>query len=184
MDKGDGVLSYITEKEYYEKTEQTELGHWRKSKKRWKYHQQAIDMIKTLAITNSKKVLEVGTAGIQIVSGSETMDLPNTKWDYSTNSPTFNYDMRQIPWPIKEDHYELLIALRVFQHLAPLQKECLYEALRVAKHVLLAIPETYNTKKGKGVTNEEMINWIKPTKCSLVIQPSAMKGTTLFLCKK
>jgi SAM-dependent methyltransferase len=51
-----------------------------------------------------------------------------------------NHDIRE-PWPLDDDSFDVVIALRVWHHLAPRQMEALFEALRVAKHVIIACPE-------------------------------------------
>lgn len=129
-------------------------GHqWGTYKKRWKYHEKALEIIKTITIKNPEDVLEMGTMGIQLIEGSDTLDYSDD-WDETKFSkPTYFHNAKNIPWPINKK-YELFIALRVFHHLQPMQKECFEEARRIANNILIVIaePEIYNEKYGLQVS--------------------------------
>lgn len=120
-------------------------GHWKNAESRWSYHKAAINIIKNLDIQDPLKVLEMGTMGIQLVKNSHSIDYTE-KWNYKNKKSTFIHDARNIPWPIENKKYDLFIALRVFQHLFPHQRECFLEAKRIAKNMLLVIPESYNVE--------------------------------------
>jgi len=139
-------VKYINQKEYEStilKIKSTEgegvHGHWKNYKKRWKYHSKAIEVIKRNPPDNPSEVLEMGTMGISLVNGSHTIDYSD-KWNIENFTPTYVHDARKIPWPIKNKQYKWFIALRVFHHLAPKQKQCFYEACRIAENVIIVVP--------------------------------------------
>lgn len=114
---------------------------WQSYQERWKYHGQAVRMASVVGPSSPSAVLEIGSFGVQVVKGSDTLDMPGGQWDYPGRKPTFLYDIRKTPWPIRDGQYELLIALRVWHHLAPNQADAFREARRVAKNIIIACPE-------------------------------------------
>lgn len=115
--------------------------HWNYSTNRWKYHLKTIDIIKSLdIISNPKEVLEAGTMGIQIIQDSDTIDYKE-KWNIKEMNNTYTHNLLNIPWPIRDNQYKIFIALRVFHHLQPKIKECIQEAQRISKYVILTIPQ-------------------------------------------
>lgn len=140
-------------------------GNWNNYKQRWQYHDVAIQIIKGMGLTSSKQVLELGSLGVQLVKGSDTMDYANKRWNGESFSPTILHDVRHIPWPIQTNSYQLFIALRVFQHLPDCQKEAFREALRISQKVLIVVPTKYG--RGKGLSVEEMMKWNTGTSIKL-----------------
>lgn len=130
---------------------------WRSYRERWLYHEAAIGMIKGLDIKRSKSVLEMGTFGAGLVIGSDRMDLPGGEWEFSGDRRTILHDARVIPWPITSGRYDLLVALRLWHHLAPLQRECFMEAKRIARNIIIECPE--QEVVGVGIAREQFIEW-------------------------
>ena len=130
---------------------------WQSHAARWAYHAEAISLARTLSLSDPGQVLEIGSFGAQIVPGSDTMDLPVGPWRLPGFAPTYPRDARQLPWPIASGRYELLVALRVWHHLAPQQEACFREALRVARRVLIVCPETEVV--GFGVRPDQFAAW-------------------------
>jgi hypothetical protein len=130
-------------------------------KARWAYHAKAIEIAKKLSLShprmNAGKVLEIGSFGAQIVIGSDTMDLQSDEWKTPVFSPTYSHDARVLPWPIESEKYLLLVALRLWHHLAPVQEQCFREAKRVALNVLIECPEKEIV--GQGITRAQFIAW-------------------------
>jgi hypothetical protein len=155
-------------------------GNWASYEGRWHYHKHAIEIIEKTNINDSSKVLEMGTLGINLVLGSDTIDY-DERWNYPGQSPTYLHDARNLPWPINDKQYELFIALRVFQHLIPVQKECFMEALRIADNVLIVVPEYY-LPEGEGITLQQFVEWnngILPT-----IVQNILDDTNLYYWSK
>jgi hypothetical protein len=137
-------LNYLTRAQYEKLVQKLEGGHWSQDtiETRWDYHHRVIELIKALNIGSAADVLEMGTMGISCVSGSNTIDYAE-RWNFPGKNPTYLHDARQFPWPIADKQYELFIALRVYQHLIPVQKEAFREALRIAKKVIIVVPDLY-----------------------------------------
>jgi len=131
--------------------------HWKSYRLRWIYHALAIEMARGLNLKSAQKVLEIGTGGAQIVIGSKTMDAPVGKvppW----GRPAIEHDLKILPWPIKTRRYDLLVALRVWHHLCPLQEACFHEARRVSKFVILCCPEQKDAV-GVHITERQFTEW-------------------------
>jgi len=139
--------------------------HWQTQplEKRWEYHQKTIELVKKIGVSSPEEVLEMGTMGAQIVKNSCTIDY-SENWEFKGKNPDYMHDARITPWPIETRKFKLFIALRVFQHITPSQKEAFQEAKRIAKHVIISVPETYSVaikelENSKGIRKEEFIAW-------------------------
>lgn len=157
-------ISYMTFEEYSLITRKLEGGHWNKENylKRWHYHSITIELIKTLNIKSGKNILEMGTMGVSCVKNSDTFDF-GKQWDFPERDPTYLHDAKVLPWPIKDKAYEVFVALRVFQHLAPLQQECLKEALRISKKIIIVIPDNYRSKifpNSEGISYSDFVDFL------------------------
>jgi SAM-dependent methyltransferase len=131
--------------------------HWKSYRLRWTYHALAIEMARGLNLKSARRVLEIGTGGAQVVIGSRTMDAPADKippW----GRPNIEHDIMTLPWPIEDRKFDLLVALRVWHHLHPLQAECLREARRVAKYVIICCPEKKDAV-GVHITEQQFTDW-------------------------
>ena len=159
------TVQFIDYVEFAQRACQLEPKHWSSQPldKRWDYHQKAIDILKTLAIETPADVLEMGTMGVQLVKGSDTLDYAE-RWNFAGKAPTYLHDGRSIPWPIPAKRYRAFIALRVFQYLIPRQKEAFEEAKRIADNVILVVPrdKAYTPKgleRAVGITREQFTAW-------------------------
>ncbi len=138
------IIDYLSKEEYINHVKDKEDGHWTKDTIdiRWDYHYRTIELIKASGVSDSKKVLEMGTMGVSCVKGGDTIDYEE-RWDFEGKNPTYVHDARITPWPVENKKYDIFVALRVFQHLVPAQPQAIKEAFRIAKKVLLVIPEKY-----------------------------------------
>ena len=113
--------------------------HWQTNvdNHRWEYHEKTVDLLKTIDFNS---VLEAGTMNIKIYEDSDTIDynLPSQGW-YLYYTPTYNHDLRQIPWCDKK--YDIFIALRVFHHLLDKPQDYFNEMKRISNHIILALPK-------------------------------------------
>jgi hypothetical protein len=110
--------------------------HWATASERWKYHAAAAEIAAMLPLRCPCAVVEVGTMGASVVTGSDTMDYAE-RWNMPGFAPTITHDIRRCPWPVADKQYDLLIALRVWHHLGDLARGAFLEAKRVADRVLL-----------------------------------------------
>ena len=115
-------INFLTKEKYMSLVKQYEGGHWTPATidQRWEYHSRVIELVKSLNISRSASILEMGTMGISCVENSDTIDYLD-RWDFPGKKPTYIHDARLVPWPIVDKKYEVFIALRVFQHLTPFQ---------------------------------------------------------------
>lgn len=161
--------------------------HWKHLDERWDYHSKATNALKSLDVSNPNKVLEMGTMGVQLIENSHTIDyMGNESWNYDGKNPTYIHDAKSIPWPIQDKKYECFVALRVFQHLQPYQKEAFLEAKRVASSIVLVVPEENSNyvsfTKPKTITLKQLVEWndgIKPD----MIEKTKMGNLYLFKFK-
>ena len=132
---------FLDEKTYYElinefKGENPQ--HWKTRGVRWEYHEKCVELLSSL---NTASVLEAGTMGISILKSSDTIDfdLPKSGWKLCYE-PTYHHDLKSLPWPIKDEQYDVFIALRVFHHFGNAQ---LYfnEMRRISKGIIQALPK-------------------------------------------
>lgn|GEM_PF-1636308 len=159
------TLRYLTKEDFMRRTKELETGHWtpRLLEGRWDYHSRVVELIKGLGINDPSQVLEMGTMGITCVADSHTMDILDENWKFRDKKPTVAHDARQLPWPVANKRYDLFVALRVFQHLTPVQKECVHEAMRVASKIILVVPSTYDNAAhpaAKGITYQDLVRFI------------------------
>lgn len=141
-----------------------EGGHWTPDTidQRWDYHSRVVELVKSLKINDPGNVLEMGTMGVSCVEDSDTLDYLES-WDFPGKSPTYVHDSRVTPWPIADKKYEIFIALRVFQHLTPFQREATREAMRIARKVIIVVPDVYKNKAipdSKGITYREFVDFL------------------------
>ena len=155
-------ISYLSKNEYIERVMDLEGGHWTKETidTRWDYHNRVVEIIKATGIDDSNKVLEMGTMGVSCVKGSDTIDYAE-RWDFEGKNPTYIHDARLTPWPIENKKYDIFVALRVFQHLVPSQPQAVKESFRIAKKIVLVIPEKYENPiipDSKGLTYKNFVD--------------------------
>ena len=152
-------VKYLSRKSYSERAVEIGKGHWKNAHRRWVYHGAAVAFAQIVAPSSAASVLEMGTMGISCIEGSHTIDYLDS-WDFQGKAPTYAHDARKTPWPVETDTYKLLIALRVYHHLAPVQREAFNEARRVARNLIICSPESYDKVKGsRGIPLESYIEW-------------------------
>lgn len=156
-------MQFLDRKKFFEKYDQLKGGHWTEDTKkgRWIYHSLVVALAKSLELKGPTEVLEMGTVGMSIVKDSDTIDHPDF-WDYQGKHPTFAHDATIVPWPVESKKYRLFIALRVFQHLVPHQKEAFLEVRRISRFAIIVVPSFYRNKKipnSKGIAYQEFIDW-------------------------
>lgn len=155
-------IEYLSKDEYINHVNELEDdGHWTENTitNRWDYFYRTVEIVKSTKVNDPAKVLEMGTMGISCVKESDTIDYLE-RWDFDGKNPTHIHDARKFPWPIKDKAYDVFIALRVYQHLVPFQKEAILEAFRIAKKVILVIPEHYNNSvlpESKGINYKDTL---------------------------
>lgn len=173
--KGGDSMKYL-DFDTYETIAKANPGpHWDSYMGRWPYFRRAAEIAQTIHLNGPKSVLEMGTMGVSVVADCNTIDYADN-WDFRGKAPTYLWDARNAPWPIPDKKYSLFIALRVFQHLAPVQRQCFEEAKRIADNVLIVVPSEYNNDTG--ITEEMFTSWNDNTRPTIV---ENVAGRTTFL---
>jgi hypothetical protein len=98
--------------------------------------------------------------GVSLVKGSHTLDYDaskNNKDWVIPEPPTYVHDARVLPWPIKDGTYELAVALRVFHHLRPFQRQCFAEAKRIADALIIVVPD--KSIHPAGIDRTDLVEW-------------------------
>lgn len=157
-------MNLLTKEEFLKTTKALEGDHWTASsiESRWNYHRQCVELVKSLDLSDPSKVLELGTMGITCVKGAKTMDYAE-KWNFPGKQPNYLHDARKTPWPIADKEFELFIANRVYMHLVPGQQHAIAEAFRIAKRIIITVPETYTVKihpTSKGITYKNFVEYL------------------------
>ncbi len=156
-------VEFVTFDEYKNNGLRTYPAHWTLApgstyQDRWPYHAKAIELLRGLDLESPSDVLEIGTYGASLVKGSDTLDIGSSKarvqGEYKL---TMTHDLRIIPWPISRK-YKALVALRVWHHLMPMQREAFNEAKRIAENIIIVCPEeTYRHRIG--ITRQQFAEW-------------------------
>lgn len=131
---------FLTKEKFFKLKEQYKNDiHWKSNVERWEYHEKVVNLLKDI---DFKTVLEAGTVGVKIYEDSDTIDLdkPHSSWKQYIE-PTYKQNLKNIPWCVDNNKYDVFIALRVFQYLTDKPKEYIDEMFRVSKHVILALPK-------------------------------------------
>lgn len=155
-------MKLITKKEFDEKTVSLGGKHWATKDNRWEYYKFVLSLLKDI---EANKVLEIGSVGVKLIEESDELDY-DVKAVWPTFNPKYYHDLRNIPYPIENDEYDLIICLRVLHHLHGKQKDVFDEFKRISNKLILAIPhERYGY--------DDVIEW-----------SDGLSPTLLYACKK
>jgi hypothetical protein len=143
------------------------VGYWKDLTDRWSYHKRVIEVLKDKG-NNSASVLELGSMGISVVKNGHTIDYDKHLNYYQKGQPHYIHDARIVPWPVPTEYYDWFIALRVFHHLSPVQRECFLEAKRIAKNVLIVVPHQLPEGGGRALSLDDFETWNDGISPSLV----------------
>lgn len=154
---------YLTQAEYLSAAgRRANDGQAKNAAARWEYYKSAIDFVRLCRPAYASDVLELGAQGVPIVKGSDTLD-PTGKWAPPGPGQVHVHELRSLPWPVADKRYAVLVALRVFQHLWPSQRECFLEARRVARNLVMVVPEQYEAAgapgTAAGITEAQFVEW-------------------------
>lgn len=126
---------------------------WPYLKRRWNYYREAISIAKRLS---PRRVLEIGTSYIPLFPVSDRLDYK------AAFRPTYLHDATDVPWPIADQAYDLVVALQVWEHLGNRQREAFAELPRVARYALLSLPYRWHSQSNpshSGIDDEVVLRW-------------------------
>lgn len=154
--------TYITQADYLSIIQRIPDGPAKNATARWDYYKSAIDFVRLCHPISASEVLEIGARSVPIVKGSDTLE-PTGQWAGDGVGKVHQHDPKQLPWPLADHRYEVVVALRVFQHLWPHQRECFLEARRVGRNLVMVVPEQYDGAaagvESTGITEEQLTEW-------------------------
>lgn len=131
---------YLTQGEFMSTVDKYIGSYWRHKDKlrRWEYHAKSIGLLQSI---DYDTLLEAGTMGVKVHKDSDTIEyhIPELKFDLYFK-PTYNADLKELPWCIGDKQYDVFLSLRVFHHLGDKPKEYFKEMQRISNHIILAIP--------------------------------------------
>jgi len=156
-------VEFLTHADYLEASAQGVAdGPAKNAAARWEYYKSAIDFVRLCKPACASAVLELGAQGVPIVKGSDTLD-PTGRWASPGPGTVHHHELRSLPWPLADKRYTVLVALRVFHHLGLSQRACFLEARRVARNIVLVVPEHYEAPGKRdtsaGITEAQFTEW-------------------------
>ena len=122
---------------------------------RWSYVSIVLEWLG--AYEHGTRVLEIGCADLQFVLGGDTLD----RKDFGLPL-TYRHDLRNVPWPIPDKHYDLAIATQVWEHLDGNQVVAFDELERVTHEAILSIPYRWKdtpVESHNGLDESTMLAW-------------------------
>lgn len=131
---------------------------------RWKYMSVVANIVRE---QDPSTILEIGATDRPVALGCDNMDL-------SDNKPfplTYIHDATEIPWPIVDKQYDMVIAMQVFEHLENKQQLSFREIMRVAKSCILSFPLGWDCPGDchHNITKETIHEWTLGTSpCKIV----------------
>jgi len=122
-------------------------------KDRVKYLTKAAEVLEMLRV---QSLLEIGPYGLRLSEESTVMDKAMAA------GADIIYDAAKVPWPFRNNAFEAVAALQVWEHLEGCQQEAFNEAWRVATRcVMLSVPYLWESKREdhNGIGDETVLKW-------------------------
>jgi len=140
-------------------------------KSRWDYFSKVIDILKNEQFNSA---LEIGAYKKSIINNCDMMDYIDRSDQKGFPKIKYIHDATNIPWPIKDKQYDLIIALQVWEHLyqnpktleGPKQKEAFRELQRTSNMAILSFPLNWNLPGDchHGISEEKISQWTNNVK--------------------
>lgn len=117
------------------------------------------------------RVLEVGCDSARIVPGSTSMDVRPR--GITAGPLDMVHDARK-PWPFPDKHWDLVIALEVWEHLESDEAKAFLEAVRCSKRTILSLPYLWppgGLFNHDGIDEDKIKLWtcgIRPSRTAVV----------------
>lgn len=109
---------------------------------RWDYLNELIEEIKKM--DGVEKTLELGPFRTPLVVGGDVMDVEKSNLDFYPIKigKFFHRDGSNLPYPIEDNYYDLIIASQVLEHLGIYgeQKNVFDEFKRISKKAIISLP--------------------------------------------
>jgi hypothetical protein len=162
-------------------------------KGRWCYMGKAIEiaweiLCRRRSAPQHAKVLELGVYKHPMLIGSDVMDL-DINVEPGSAGACVRRDAAATPWPVADKHYDLFIALEVFEHLdadrrgtilparAGAQRRAFGEVRRIAKNAVLSLPIEWRPQSVVDyvnchtlLTHEKVLSWFDPIRPRRIVE--------------
>lgn len=112
-----------------------------------------------------RTALELGPFVRPIVVGADVMDRTRHA-QLQAEGQVIIHDATDVPWPFEDRHYDLCVALQVFEHLDDRQNAAFMEVRRVARNAIISLPIDWQmddtSNPHHALTNERALSWFLP----------------------
>jgi hypothetical protein len=120
-----------------------------------------------IASHDLRSALEVGPYLRPLVVGADVIDRKaNEDLVLDGSARLLVHDLRNIPWPIEDEAYDLFVALQVFEHLGNAQNRAFREVVRIARQAIISLPIEWEmddpTNSHHRISNERALSWFLP----------------------
>lgn len=151
---------FLTYETFLEQVKKLDTNYWNNSYKvRWDYMEPIIDKLKNI---NPSTALEIGTAGISLMTFSDTLDNVE-KYIGNKHTSQYIFDARNTPWDIPSKKYDVVVALQVLEHLGPNQLDIFKEIKRITKEAIISLPYLWHCNNPANchhmIDDEKILEW-------------------------
>ena len=143
---------YLNKEIYLDKVKRLNDPYWNRSyETRWQYMQ---DVLKEIDDYEFCWILEIGAYKINYTDISHNMDVNADFIDPDNKDNTmFIQDAGDVPYPIQDNQYELVLACQCFEHFEGKQAQAFQEIKRITSHAVITIPWQWNCPEDKNHHN-------------------------------
>ncbi len=143
-------------------------------KDRWGYTAVACGEVGALIDRHGlRTALELGPHLRSVVVGADVIDR-KTPAGIEVEGRVIVHDARRFPWPIEDAHYDLFVALQVFEHLQERQAAAFREVRRIARHAVISLPIDWEMDDPNDchhrISNERALGWFAPVVPSRIVE--------------
>jgi len=115
----------------------------------------------------ARTALELGAHLRPVIVGADVMDLDaRSESTLEGAGRVVVHDATRAPWPVADKHYDLFVALQVFEHLGTRQNEAFREVCRTARHAIISLPIGWEmadpTNCHHQISPETALSWFAP----------------------
>jgi len=179
-------VKYLCKSRLIERVEKLNDIYWNKSwLGRWKYMYFVVNELKRF---NPQTILELGAYQINLTDISDNMDLKLDRIDVNNlKNKTYVQDAIDLPWNILDKHYDVFVALQVFEHLKnEKQSEVFSEISRISKNAILSFPYKWNCPSNithHNITDETIRKWTNNQIPEKIICTTGEKKRIIYIFK-
>ena len=130
-----------------------------------------------------RSALELGPHLRPLVTGADVLELEPSP-HLEAAGRVIVHDATVTPWPVTDHHYDLFVALQVFEHLGGAQGDAFREVCRVARHAVLSVPIGWvmddPTNCHHQISRERALSWFAPRVPTRIVEGNPGPRTRLI----